>query len=128
MVVNLSEEHRAFEATCVRFVERQLLPLVAEAELEGTFPPALWKELATAGLLGLRIPEDYGGSDADCVAVTILATELSKASGGLAITPLVSSYMAATHIGRYGNEIQKGSVLPGVAAGETVAAIAVTEP
>src|SRR4051794_2398392 len=99
MVADLSDEHLAFRAVCARFVERQLLPLVADAELAGTFPPSLWKELADAGLLGLRISEEYGGSNADCVAVTIVANELSKASGGLAITPLVSSYMAATHIG-----------------------------
>jgi acyl-CoA dehydrogenase/citronellyl-CoA dehydrogenase len=124
----LGEEHQAFRAVCRRFVDNRVRPQVQDAELAGTFPKPLWAEMAEAGLLGLRIPERFGGTAADCLAVTILAVELARASSGLAITPLVSSYMAAPHITAFGTDEQQARILPGIAAGTTVAAIAVTEP
>ena len=124
----LDESHEEFREVCRRFVDEQFRPRVASSEEAGTFPPELWPLMARAGLLGLRIPEEYGGSGADAVAATVLAEELAKASGGLAITPLVSSYMASPHLVYFGNDEQRKRYLPSVVAGETVAAIAVTEP
>ncbi len=124
----LDEAHADFAATCRAFVDRQIRPLVDEAETGGTFPSELWKQLGSAGLLGLFTPEEFGGSEADSLAVAVLAEELARASGGIAIGPLVSAYMAGTHLVRYGSEAQQQRWLPAIASGEAVAAIAVTEP
>jgi acyl-CoA dehydrogenase/citronellyl-CoA dehydrogenase len=124
----LDDDHEAFRQVCRRFVDERVQPHVVPSEAAGTFPAELWPELAKAGLLGLLIPEEYGGSPADALAITLLAEELARASGGLAITPLVSSYMAAPHIIRYGTADQKGRFLPDIAAGRCVVSIAVTEP
>lgn len=124
----LDEDHDRFAKTCRRFVEQQVLPLVASSEEQGTFPSELWRPLAEAGLLGLLAPEEFGGTGGDGLAVVILAEELARASGGLAITPLVSAYMAAPHIARYGTALQHERYLPRLTAGEAVFAIAVTEP
>ena len=124
----LDEEHEAFRLVCRRFVDEQVRPYVVGSEAAGTFPGELWPKLAQAGLLGLMIPEEYGGSPADNLAITLLAEELARASGGIAITPLVSSYMAGSHIARFGTADQKGRYLPDVAAGRCVVSIAVTEP
>jgi alkylation response protein AidB-like acyl-CoA dehydrogenase len=72
--------------------------------------------------------EEYGGSGGGVLALAILSEELAHSSGGLAITPLVSSYMAGPHLARYGTEEQKEHWLRPLLAGECVAAIAVTEP
>ena len=125
---DLDDEHEAFQAVCRRFVDEKMKPLVRSSEEAGTFPAELWPAMADAGLLGLRIPQEYGGSDADALAVTILAEEMGRASGGLAITPLVSSYMAGSHIPKYGNDAQKERWLPAMAEGRVCVAIAVTEP
>ena len=124
----LDAEHRDFQAVCRTFVDRHVRPAVGEAEALGRVPRPLWKELGAAGLLGLLTPEEYGGSGGDQLAVTLLAEELARASGGIAISPLVSAYMAAPHIVRYGSAEQRAAYLPGLARGESVAALAVTEP
>lgn len=125
---DLDESHRAFADSCRRFVDQQVRPLVETSEQTGAFPVQLWPRLGDAGLLGLRVAERFGGSDADALAVAVLAEELGRASGGLAITPLVSSYMAGSHIARFGREDQQEHYLPPLVRGELVAAIAVTEP
>lgn len=128
MTWELDEEHRDFQATCRAFVTRQVRPRVEAAEAAGEFPAALWKELGGAGLLGLVTPSEHGGADGDALAVVLLSEELARASGGIAVTALVSAYMAAPHIVRNGSPAQQRRWLAPLAAGEAVAAIAVTEP
>ncbi len=124
----LDEAHADFAATCRSFVDKQVRPLVDDAESSGTFPDELWKQFGSAGMLGLCTPEEFGGSDADSLAVAVLSEELARASGGIAISPLVSAYMAGTHLVRYGSDAQKERWLAPIASGEAVAAIAVSEP
>jgi acyl-CoA dehydrogenase/citronellyl-CoA dehydrogenase len=124
----LDDDHRAFRDVCRSFVEREVKPLVRDAERSGSFPSSLWAGLAKAGLLGVGHPEEYGGTGGGVLALTILAEELARACGGIAITPLVSSYMAAPHLARFGTSEQKTKYLAPVLRGEQVAAIAVTEP
>lgn len=128
MSFELDDDHRDFQEVCRNFVSREFAPRVREAEAAGTFPADLWPAMAAAGLLGINHPEEYGGSGGGVLALAILSEELAHASGGLAITPLVSSYMAGPHLARYGSEEQKERWLAPLLAGESVAAIAVTEP
>jgi acyl-CoA dehydrogenase/citronellyl-CoA dehydrogenase len=125
---DLDDDHLAFREVCQTFVANEVKPRVREAEASGTFPAELWRKMAAAGLLGLGHPEELGGSGGGVLALTILSEELAHASGGLAVTPLVSSYMAGPHLARYGNDEQKERWLRPLLAGECVAAIAVTEP
>lgn len=124
----LDDVHRDFQASCRAFVDQRVRPLVDDAEREGRFPGQLWKELGDADLLGLLTGEEHGGSAADGLAVTLLAEELARASGGIAVTVLVSAYMAAPHLVHHGTPAQQLRYLPGLVSGEKVAAIAVTEP
>lgn len=124
----LDDEHRDFQAVCHAFVEREVLPRVQQSEAERRFPTDLWAKLAAAGLLGLGHPEANGGTGGGHLAIALLSEQLARASGGLAITPLVSSYMAAPHLARYGTSVQQARYLDGVLRGELVAAIAITEP
>jgi acyl-CoA dehydrogenase len=124
----LDDDHQEFRAICRAFVADRVLPRVADAERTGTFPAELWGELADAGLLGLGHPEEFGGTGGDSLAVTVLAEELARACGGIAVTVLVSAYMAAPHLALFGSVDLKRRYLPAILAGEQVAAIAVTEP
>lgn len=124
----LDEEHREFQAMCRSLVRDKVMPLVDRAEEEDTFPPALWGELGRGGLLGLGYPESLGGAGGGLLAIAIFSEELSKASGGIAVTPLVSSYMAGPHLLRNGSQAQKDRWLRGVLDGTKIAAIAVSEP
>ena len=125
---DLDADHLDFQEVCRAFVARELKPRVREAEASGEFPPELWPKMAAAGLLGVGHPEAYGGTGGGALAMTILSEELAHACGGLAVTPLVSSYMAAPHLTHFGTVAQKERWLAPVLAGEAVAAIAVTEP
>lgn len=125
---DLDDDHRSFQEVCRTFVARECKPRVREAEEAGTFPVELWPAMAAAGLLGVGHPEEYGGTGGGVLALTILSEELAHASGGLAVTPLVSSYMAGPHLARYGNKEQKERWLRPLLEGKCVAAIAVTEP
>lgn len=124
----LDDEHREFQAVCRGFVQNQVLPLVDEAERTGEFPTSLWSALGQNGFLGLSYPDAVGGSGGDCLAIAIFSEELAKTSGGIAVTPLVSSYMASPHLARFGTPEQQREFLQPVIAGTKVAAIAVTEP
>lgn len=128
MTWELDDVHVEFQATCRAVVDDLVRPLVADAEAAGAPPPELMPALGDAGLLGLSIPEEHGGSGGDALAVALLAEELARASGGLAVTALVSGYMAAPHISRFGTAAQQAQYLPRLASGELIAAIAVTEP
>ena len=112
---DLDAGHRDFQAVCRTFVDRHVRPAVGEAEALGRVPQQLWKELGAAGLLGLLTPEEHGGSGGDQLAVALLAEELARASGGIAVSPLVSAYMAAPHIVRYGSAEQRAACLPPLA-------------
>jgi acyl-CoA dehydrogenase/citronellyl-CoA dehydrogenase len=128
MAWELDDEHREFRDVCRGFVDKVVRPAVDDAEAAGEFPAQLWKPLGAAGMLGLVTPAEYGGSDGDALAVALFAEEIARASGGIAVTALVSAYMAGTHLVRYGSPAQQDRWCAAVAAGEAVAAIAVTEP
>jgi acyl-CoA dehydrogenase/citronellyl-CoA dehydrogenase len=124
----LDDDHREFQDVCRSFVQRQVQPLVKEAEETGRFPEQLWAPLAANGFLGLGFDESFGGSGGGHLAISLFSEELSKSSGGIAVTVLVSAYMAAPHVSRFGTPEQKKAYLTPVITGERVAAIAVTEP
>ena len=124
----LDQDHVDFRSSVRDFVDRQIRPVVDEAELAGHPPQQLWKELGAAGLLGLAVGDADGGSDGDALAITVLAEELARASGGIAVSALVSGYMATPHIARFGTDVQRAHYLPRLIAGEFIASIAVTEP
>jgi acyl-CoA dehydrogenase/citronellyl-CoA dehydrogenase len=128
MTWELDAEHEEFRASVRDFVDRQVRPLVEESEEAGRPPAALLKEMGSAGLLGLAVPEEYGGGAGDTLAIIVLAEELARASGGIAVTALVTGYMSTPHIAQFGTDEQRARYLPGLIAGEKVAAIAVTEP
>jgi len=92
-------------------------------------PREVLRRMGALGFLGLRVPEEYGGAGMDVRASVVLAEELGRSTfGGFAITVLVHTDMASPHLLHGGSEAQKRRWLPGIAKGEIVTAIAVTEP
>jgi acyl-CoA dehydrogenase/citronellyl-CoA dehydrogenase len=124
----LDREHEEFRAGVRVLVDRQVRPVVEESEEAGRPPAALLKEMGSAGLLGLAVPEEYGGGGGDTLAIVLLAEELARASGGIAVTALVTGYMSTPHIAHFGTDEQRARYLPGLVSGEKIASIAVTEP
>ena len=89
-----------------------------------SFDRALWHRLAELGLIGVAIPEDYGGAGAGQLEVCVIAEELGR---GLAAVPFASTVLGADLLARHGTETQRQRYLPGIAAGETIVCIAFAE-
>ncbi|MGE3997771.1 MAG: acyl-CoA dehydrogenase family protein [Variibacter sp.] len=124
-----SEEHEMLRAQVRRFVETEVKPHAEAWEKDGMVPRAVLRRMGELGFLGIRYPEEYGGSAMNTFGSVILAEELGKSTfGGFAITVLVHTDMASVHIANAGSPAQKAERLPGIIAGEKIVAVAVTEP
>ena len=124
---DLEADHRTLRDVVRRFVERDVLPDVAERERTDSYPADLLPALAELGALGMSIPEEYGGTGLDLVGYAVVFEELAKGWMGLA-SVVGSSGSGCWLIGRYGTEEQRRKYLPDLAAGRRVSGIALTEP
>ncbi|WP_028924950.1 acyl-CoA dehydrogenase family protein [Pseudonocardia acaciae] len=123
-----TEEHQALRAAIRAFVDREVVPHVAEWE-EHTFPDSIVRRMGELGFLGLSVPEEYGGQGGDYFCNLVLAEELARGgSGGFLMGLSVHTDMVMPPILQFGTEEQKRRwVRPGV-AGETIYSLGITEP
>lgn len=126
---NLPEELRMLREQVRRFVEKEVVPYGEQWEREGKIPRQIFRRMGALGLLGMRHEVEYGGTDMGPLASIVFAEELGRSTfGGFTSSTLVHSDMSAVHIRLRGTPEQKRKYLPGVIRGETICAIAVTEP
>jgi acyl-CoA dehydrogenase len=124
-----TEEHELLRRTVRAFVEKEVVPHVDGWEEAGRIPRAFWRRLGELGLLGLEFPPEYGGGGGDFLSSVVLGEEMARCrSGGVAFSVLVHTDMSSPWLTRYGTEAQKQRYLPGIVRGETVCALAITEP
>lgn len=123
------EDHDAFRASVREFLERSVIPDVeGYAEAKG-IPREFWREAGKQGFLGLEIPEEYGGVEAgDYRFNAVVGEELSKVNAALASCWGIHADITAPYIVALGTEEQKQRWLPGVASGDILLAIGMTEP
>lgn len=122
-------EHDAFRAQLRRFVRTEVMPHAEAWEDAGFVPREVLRRMGELGFLGVRYPEAFGGSAMDTRATAVLAEELGRSTfGGFAITVLVHTDMASPHLANAGSPEQQARWMPGIVAGTTVTAVAVTEP
>ena len=110
------------------FVDKEFKPLVTEAYEAGYFPVNLVPEIGKLGLLGMTLPEKYGGSGSSYVSYGIVNQELERGDSGLRSFVSVQSSLCMFPIFTYGSEEQKIKYLPKLASGEWVACMGLTEP
>ena len=124
-----TEEHDLIRAQLRRFVAEKVKPEGPKWEQAGLVPRQVLREMGELGFFSLRIPEKLGGVGLDALASVILAEEVGRSTyGGFAITVLVHTDMASPHLVRFGSKRQLDKYLPGIMAGTTITAVAVTEP
>ena len=129
MAPPFTDEHEMLRRSIRAFVEKDITPHVAAWEEAGRIPRDLWRRLGEQGFLGLEFPVEYGGSGADFLSSVVLGEEMARCrSGGVAFSVLVHTDMSSPWLTRYGSEAQKREYLPGIARGETVCALGITEP
>ena len=128
MNFQLSEEHELLRRTVREFAVERVQPVAAELDREHRFPYDLVAALAELGLMGMTIPEEYGGSGGDTLSYAIAVEELTRIDSSVAITMAAHISLGMTPILLFGNEDQKGEWLPQLASGAKLAAFGLTEP
>ena len=127
--IYFTDEHRQFRDNLRRFIAQEILPKADAWEEAGMVPREVLRQMGSLGFLGIRYPEQYGGSGLDTVYSAILAEELGRSTfGGFAVTVTVHTDMASPHLANFGTPEQLQRWLPAVIRGEKVCAVAVTEP
>jgi len=122
-------EHEMLRKSVRSFVEREVTPQVAAWEEAGQIPKAFWRRLGELGFLGLDFPAEHGGAGGDFLSSVVLGEEMARCrSGGVAFSVLVHTDMSSPWLVRFGSEAQKRKYLPDIVRGETVCALAITEP
>ena len=128
MIYELTEEHRIFRDAIRAFAEKEIAPLVEEAEETQTFPRHLFKMMGDHSFLCPRYPAEMGGGGADKIAECILVEELTRICSGIAGAVVAHSGLGTMPIFQYGSEEQKQRFLLPAIKGEKIAAFGLTEP
>ncbi|MFD4836977.1 acyl-CoA dehydrogenase family protein [Achromobacter sp. NPDC058515] len=123
-----SAEHDQFRSTISRFIQEEIAPRHAQWETEGHVPRELWRQAGRVGMLLTNIPDEYGGAGGDFLHTVVVLEEIA-ASLSSGITGFTThSDIVAPYLLNFGTEAQKRAFLPGMAQGDIVGAIAMTEP
>ncbi len=128
MNFDFSEHHDLLRKTVRDFARSQVAPHARKWDEEERFPKEIVPKLAELGLLGIRIPEEYGGSGMDTTSYAICVEEIARVDGSLALTVASHNGLGTGHLLSFGTEAQKKKYLPKAARGEWLAAWALTEP
>jgi glutaryl-CoA dehydrogenase len=124
----LSEDERMIRDSAHAFAQSELQPRVSEAFMKETAAPELFPAMGEAGLLGVTIPEEYGGSGASYVAYGLVAREIERVDSGYRSMASVQSSLVMFPIHAYGSEEQRRKYLPGLASGKLIGCFGLTEP
>ena len=127
-LANPSEEHQMLREMIRDFTQEFVEPQAHEYDKKEQFNIELFRELGELGLLGITVPEEYGGSGLDAVAATIAHEELSYSDAGFGLAYLAHSMLFVNNLAQNGSEDQKARILPKVCSGEWIGAMAMSEP
>jgi short-chain 2-methylacyl-CoA dehydrogenase len=128
MDFDLSEEHELVRSTVREFAFERVAPVAAELDRDHRFPYELVAEMGELGLMGMTVPEEYGGAGADTLSYAIAVEELTRIDSSVAITMAAHHSLGTMPIYLFGSEEQKREWLPDLASGRRLAAFGLTEP
>ena len=123
----LNEEVDLLRETVREFAAKEIAPIAAEIDRSNEFPTHLWRKLGNLGLLGITIPEEYGGSGMSYLAHMVAVEEISRASASVGLSYGAHSNLCVNQIFRNGTEAQRRKYLPKLCSGEFVGALAMSE-
>jgi short-chain 2-methylacyl-CoA dehydrogenase len=127
MNFDLSPEHELIRNTVRDFAEAKVAPVAEDLDREHRFPYELVTEMAELGLMGMPLPEEYGGGGTDTLSYAIAVEELTRIDSSVAITMAAHTSLGTMPIFLYGSDEQKQQWLPELASGQKLAAFGLTE-
>jgi alkylation response protein AidB-like acyl-CoA dehydrogenase len=128
MNFDLTQEQREIRDAVRDFAESEIAPGVAEREEKEEFPHEILARLGEMGILGMIVPEEYGGSGSDVLSYVLAIEELSRVCASVAVIVSVNNSVACYPIWKFGTEEQKRTILRELASGRSLGAYALTEP
>lgn len=123
----LGESNDMLRDSVAEFAKREIAPIAAEADRLSQFPKALWRKLGDLGVLGVTVPEEYGGADLGYLAHVIAMEEISRASASIGLSYGAHSNLCVNVLAKNGNAAQKKKYLPNLVSGRAVGALAMSE-
>ena len=128
MDFDLTAEQRMIREMAQSFAQKEVLPKAAELDETGRFPEELVRQLAGLGLMGVAVPEEYGGAGMDNICYAIAMEEIARACASTAVILSVNNSLACAPILSFGSEEQKRKYLVPLATGEHLGCFGLTEP
>ncbi|MGG3469728.1 acyl-CoA dehydrogenase family protein [Neobacillus pocheonensis] len=123
-----SEELEILRKTVSSFVQKEIAPIAEEMDKTDEFPNWIWNKLGELGILGVTIPEQYGGSGLGAVEQAIVTEEIAKYSAAVAVSYVAHSNLCAHNLYHNANENLREKYLPGLCSGNLIGALGLTEP
>ncbi len=127
MDFDLTPEQREIQALTRDFVAAEIEPHAQQWDREHIFPTPVYEKLGELGLMGVCVPEEYGGAGADFVSYILALEELSRGDAGVGVTVAVHTSAVTLPILRFGTEEQRAQFVPPLASGQVLGAFALTE-
>jgi alkylation response protein AidB-like acyl-CoA dehydrogenase len=128
MNLDLSEEHRMIRDAARSFAQKEIAPIAAEFDESGQFPMDTIKKMGQMGLMGIEVPEQYGGAGMDTIAYVLAMEEIAKADVAHSTIMSVNNSLYCHGLMSFGTEAQRQKWLVPVASGEKIGAYSLTEP
>lgn len=127
-LLNPTPEHKMLREMVRSFVQTEVEHQAHQSDKQEKFNLPLFKKLSELGLLGITVPESYGGAGMDAVAVVIAHEEISASDPGFCLAYLAHTLLAVNNLAVNGSEAQKSKYLPGLSSGQLIGAMAMSEP
>jgi len=124
----MNESLESFRGRIRTFAEKEVAPLAAQIDKDDEIPRALWKKMGDERLLGLTVPQKYGGEGQSFLAHVVAIEELSRVSGTVGFVYAAHSNICVHNLSENANKEQRGKYLPGLISGEMIGALAMSEP
>ena len=124
---DLGEDVNALREMVHRWAQERLKPMAADIDRKNLFPPELWPEMGELGLLGITVPEEFGGAGLGYLAHVVAVEEVARASASVSLSYGAHSNLCVNQIRINGSAAQRKKYLPGLVSGQHVGALAMSE-